>query len=65
MPVCYPTLNLQIQMSFMSFQVEEQSEELVKEKAEPQSIYTIEEVLADVQGEYDFLQDSMIDMDSQ
>lgn len=52
-----------IQMSFMSFQVEEQPEE-PKEKPEASSVHTIEEVLADVQGQYDFLQDSMIDLDN-
>ena len=50
-------------MSFMSFQVEEPSPEpAVEEK--PQPVHTIEEVLADVQGPYNFLQDSIIDLDS-
>ena len=52
-------------MSFMSFQVDEEPEQPTTEKAELQPTHTIEEVLADVQGQYDFLQDSVIDMNSE
>lgn len=51
----------------MSFQVEEPQKEPEPTPSEEMKrpAHTIEEVLADVQGQYNFLQDSMLDVDSE
>ena len=50
----------------MSFQVDEQpTVQPVKEEKPAYTVHSIEEVLAGVQGEYDFLQESMIDLESE
>ena len=50
----------------MSFQVEEEQQKQEPEQPEvaKRPPRTVEEVLADVQGQYNFLQDSMLDFDS-